>query len=71
MNQYPTELFEPIINTTLTNIIEFTTGDDDDISEFGSDVMGGDDCSKDDAVMSPMIVHVHNIEDKYKLKLFV
>ena len=77
MNQYPPSFFEPIINTTLTKIIESTmelTGDEDDVSEFGSDVMRGDDDSKnddEDVAGSPMIVPVHNIEDKHKFRLFV
>ena len=78
MNQYPTAFFEHIINTTLTIIIEPTmelTGDGDDISEFGSDVMRVDDGSKDDDdddnVVSPMVVPAYDIEDKHKFKLFV
>ena len=69
MNQYPPSFFEPIINTTLTKIIESTmelTGDEDDVSELGSDVMRGDDDSEnddEDVAMSPMIVPVHNMED--------
>ena len=50
------------------------TGDEDDVSELGSDVMRGDDDSEnddEDVAMSPMIVPVHNIEDKHKFRLFV
>ena len=49
MNQYPPAFFEPIINKTLTKIIQSTLGvnGEEDISELESDTESDFDGSKD------------------------
>ena len=71
MNHYPPTFFQPIINSTLTKIIQSTTEineDDENTSLLGSDIESVVDGSMDDG---PLVIPVHNIEEKDKFRLFV
>ena len=71
MNQYPPTFFEPIINSTLTKIIQSAievNEDDESVSLLGSDIESVADGSMDDG---PLDIPVHNIKDKDKFKLFI
>ena len=80
MNQYPPTFFEPIINKTLSKIIQSASEEEDrdgNVSSYSSssdaegstelDADGSEDVGEDISVHVP----IHNIEDKDKFKLFV
>ena len=69
MNQYPPTFFEPIINSTLTKIIQSTTEineDDENTSLLGSDLW-----LMVQWMMVPSLFLFYNIEEKDKFRLFV
>ena len=74
MNQYPPAFFEPIINKTLTKIIQSSLEgnvEEDNVSELGEETELDADCSENADEDISMQVPVHNIQDKDKFKLSV